>query len=1565
MNKDLSKIMDINEYLDILNQIKNNVLIIVAVKDNAGHFLDEKIQDGLRKIGLTQSLIHEGMVGYVAVINNGMVICEQKSPKDGTEEYSGTVDGKKIFLLSKPYLSGNTSSIQIDGIEYSNNARGLNFVVYDNLSKQVIDRVSFDTHVKEYSCIHAHDIGVVGVWFGANYGSLLNGYATYCILKNLGKSVLMIQKPGADENDGEIHNTHNARFIEKFYPSLDVSKLYSFENMSELNRLCDTFIAGSDQIWHWNQLNYFKYSMLLNFVEDGKRKISFASSFGHSKDFTPKEYKGEVKQLLSRFNAISVREKSAEDICLKEYGIDAQTVIDPVFCIGETGLNKIAEESEMIIPERYLLAYILDPSDQKNQFLKMAEEYLNLPLYIIPDGFPWKYKRNKEKLPFENVMTGIGAEDVVAFFRDAEFIITDSYHGTCFSIIFNKPFISIANRIRGYARFVDILGRLGLEKRLIYDKDLNDDFRFEDYLSNIDYQTINSLVKEEVLRSIMWLKKALLTTETGRRRELPKLAEKDCTGCGACYNACPTNSILLEANREGFLKARIEASSCIRCGKCEKVCPVLHPVYRNNKEPQCMAVMAEDDIRFVSSSGGVFTLLSNSIIKRKGMICGAAFTDEFDVKHKCIEDENKLYILRGSKYYQSDIGETFRKIKHILDENRPVLFTGLPCQVAGLYGFLGKEYVQLYTVDLFCHGISSKKVFDKYLKDVHGEKKLLDLKFKAKEPWGWHAGINADFDDGSHYASPSERDSFYVSYLSSISKNNTCASCKFNCLPRQGDLTIGDFWGINAYSKELNDGKGTSAVLINNERGRELIQMIHSEAKMISEVPLKFAVSGNHIIEHPYPANRNREMFFQFFDTTNFEDLVKGAKTNAVYEAYYKSVTHTVSEEWLGLYELANTVVKKANGRKIVTWIRSAIFEEALEKFYNVKVAFGVSLRREACDEKRIRYFDVLNGKSNEYFVVSIDRAYDMESFNKLKSFGYEENIDYIYTRPKHTVFDGFNLKSGPYSDYNGNTIEGYDGKIGYIEFRGRNNHITFGKDIRNPENIRIVMHGDAYLTVGDNFFAQEKIAFEFFKSAWGGGRVVIGDNVRMRGGLTRTFSSHPLCEIHVGDQTTFETNPELHANAGKKVYIGRDCMFSHDVNVWAGDGHSIFDVNTGKNTNSIFNNQTQQQNNLIVGNHVWVAKGAFLLHGTNIGDGSIVGAMSVVKGKFPNNCVIAGNPASQVKKDAAWSRDIATEDIGRCGWEFVRKTQVEDSDGRKVLILGGTGRMSARLAELCIRNGDDVTLANRGKHGFAPVTYPAKKLIFDRFDEEETRNKLSGTKWDVIFDCSCYAPQCMEYLLSCVEVDRYIYVSSFATYVHTRKAGINVKESDIPLTGVQCEKFTDPKDYGLGKYQSEVFLANNYSDLNYAIVRIPFVMSAEDDYGDAVASRIGIYVDAVVNQKKINSQNLDSRYNFVESKDEAEFLHFLADNSFKGVVNFASRGNVSMREVISYVEQLTGKKAIYDADEKPYPFTNHPEITMDLTKCLSLGYEPRKLSDWLNGGVKDKIHRYIHHYMD
>lgn len=294
----------------------------------------------------------------------------------------------------------------------------------------------------------------------------------------------------------------------------------------------------------------------------------------------------------------------------------------------------------------------------------------------------------------------------------------------------------------------------------------------------------------------------------------------------------------------------------------------------NNAEPECMAFMANDEVRRVSSSGGVFTLAAEYILDRGGVVTGAIYDDDFSVKLGMITDKGELGKMRGSKYIQAKAGLIYREVRSLLEDGRTVLFTGLPCHVAGLYGVLGKrDYPNLYTIDLVCHGMTSRKVFDKYRRDVLRGRQLTDLRFKAKEPWGWHAGVNASFADGSVYAEPLERDPYFRAYLKNISKNTACSVCKLNQFPRRADLSTGDFWGINNFDRSYNDGLGTSEVFVNNDHGRELLDAIRPKAKLCAPVPLKIAMDGNGVLRAAEPLNFSRDYFFQHLMEVDFGEL--------------------------------------------------------------------------------------------------------------------------------------------------------------------------------------------------------------------------------------------------------------------------------------------------------------------------------------------------------------------------------------------------------------------------------------------------------------------------------------------------------------------------------------------------------------------------------------------------------------------------------------------------------------------------------------------------------------------
>lgn len=347
-----------------------------------------------------------------------------------------------------------------------------------------------------------------------------------------------------------------------------------------------------------------------------------------------------------------------------------------------------------------------------------------------------------------------------------------------------------------------------------------------------------------------------------------------CSGCHACYNICKNNAITMKEDEKGFKYPIIDREKCVDCKLCEKVCPILNNKTIRN-EPKAYACYNKDEkIRLESSSGGMFSLIAAEILKRNGVVFGASFNNEFMVEHTFIEDMEELYKFRGSKYVQSTIGNTYKKVKEKLNENRYVLFTGTPCQVEGLLTYLGKSYDKLYTQDIICHGVPSPKVWRKYLqyRNKNDGEKPVDINFRNKDN-GWKL-FNLKFKyKNKEYKKDQTKDKFMQSFLRNVCLRDSCYDCKFKKMNRLSDITLADFWGIQSVRPELYDNKGTSLVIINSEKGKELFESIEKEI-IKEEVDINEAIIGNPSMIKSVNKDKNREKFFENLDKLEFDVLV-------------------------------------------------------------------------------------------------------------------------------------------------------------------------------------------------------------------------------------------------------------------------------------------------------------------------------------------------------------------------------------------------------------------------------------------------------------------------------------------------------------------------------------------------------------------------------------------------------------------------------------------------------------------------------------------------------------------
>lgn len=313
--------------------------------------------------------------------------------------------------------------------------------------------------------------------------------------------------------------------------------------------------------------------------------------------------------------------------------------------------------------------------------------------------------------------------------------------------------------------------------------------------------------------------------------------KKDCCGCMACVQICPNECIGIKSDEEGFNYPSVNTDACINCGLCNKVCPII-----NNKKNQHIPLKVyasknlNEDIRLESSSGGIFTALAEKIIKHDGVVFGVSFDKHWNAVHTYTETIEGISAFRGSKYVQSYIGATYKEVKSYLKKGREVLFSGTPCQIAGLKRYLMKEYPNLITIEILCHGVPSPKVWQKYLNEKKKEFKcndIVQINFRDKiEGWSkYHFTIK--FKNGLKYDTPFYKDIFFKGFLNNLYLRPSCYSCKCKNDYTNSDIIIADYWNINEALPQYNDNKGISLILVNSEKGLSFIHSLSSQIEFI------------------------------------------------------------------------------------------------------------------------------------------------------------------------------------------------------------------------------------------------------------------------------------------------------------------------------------------------------------------------------------------------------------------------------------------------------------------------------------------------------------------------------------------------------------------------------------------------------------------------------------------------------------------------------------------------------------------------------------------------------------
>lgn len=417
----------------------------------------------------------------------------------------------------------------------------------------------------------------------------------------------------------------------------------------------------------------------------------------------------------------------------------------------------------------------------------------------------------------------------------------------------------------------------------------------------------------------------------------------DCSGCSACANICPKKAITMTRDAEGFAYPKIDPKLCIKCGKCDATCPALNFRAKTVEVLPATFVATYDNDKILrhSSSGGMFTALSEIILNDGGIIFGAGFDKNWRVSHTSAQTLDELENLRGSKYVQSQIGDVYRKVRAAL-KTKKVLFSGLPCQCVGLKHFLGGDHENLLTVEIICNSVPSPALWENYIDEVRYAHDITHINFRSKRN-GWGvSSVAINFADQGHKFNKLTDNLYGRFFLRNLSLRPSCSSCKFRYPNGQADLTLGDAWGISDFAPEMFDKRGVSVVFIHTDKGKEFFKRLNLKKK-----PIRFvdAIRKNRLVIMPPAADGRREKFFTELSESNdwFSIMKKyfaqddtafrkerGKKNGALFSKKLQAILEPIRQKFPKKILVVSSTRDRAGQESLVNFLKQSIKKSAL-----------------------------------------------------------------------------------------------------------------------------------------------------------------------------------------------------------------------------------------------------------------------------------------------------------------------------------------------------------------------------------------------------------------------------------------------------------------------------------------------------------------------------------------------------------------------------------------------------------------------------------------------------------
>ena len=617
----------------------------------------------------------------------------------------------------------------------------------------------------------------------------------------------------------------------------------------------DCFVCGSDQIWNPTSPVPSKL-FFLGFAPKEKR-VALSPSFGVTK--LPDYVKSIFSQRIKEIPNLSVREEKGAKIIKELTGREVPVLADPTLCVSREEWRRIEEKPSFDTDTPYVFTYFL--GNQTRKYRRYIDKYAKVNGYKVINVFDLR----------EPEYYTVNPAEFIYLIHHAKAVFTDSFHGSVFSIIMKTPFVvfdRVGNGSGMSSRIETLLKTFSLENRkypVAIDK-----------ISNANFSGCDDIISELTKKTEDFLAKAFSSTYAGKDALVTNsyvlAKQEDCSGCTACVEICPRKCIEMKTDDEGFYYPVIDQDKCVQCNLCRNTCPAVKSLQSDFSPIAYVGYNKDSEARKNSSSGGIFSALAQVILSKGGWVYGASFDHSFVVHHTGVKCINDIVKLRASKYVQSDVRGVFSQIKNKLQDGELVYFSGTPCQVEGLLSYLGKNYENLYTQDIVCHGVPSPKVWKAYLKVVGGKPKSVSFRDKTH---GWHYFSMKIRTSNKKHLKRLDQDVYTRLFLDNVILRPSCYACHFKKEVRNADFTLADCWNGKVLGLSLkDDDKGLSMIFVNSAKGKELFNTLKDKVTL-QQVEYDKALMAQSAATRSVNKTEQRTVFFESANVNGYEYTIK------------------------------------------------------------------------------------------------------------------------------------------------------------------------------------------------------------------------------------------------------------------------------------------------------------------------------------------------------------------------------------------------------------------------------------------------------------------------------------------------------------------------------------------------------------------------------------------------------------------------------------------------------------------------------------------------------------------